>query len=234
METALKEGIAFVGIAERPGTPVIASIGSGPEQGIIQSGMQALNMASKTEDGKALAVDVPGIGIIEEEAANFQKVLLEKCPGCSTEELEVPATSLGKNSPQLLASYLQGHTDVEYLFIPTIDLAIGLEAAFKGSGIEQKTIFAQSDDTPGLEVLEKEEAGLQSTTLYPDVEGSYRAIDALIRHFNGEPLTVDEDKYSPQWLITAANLPPASSGERPLPGVKDFAAQYEKLWGIGG
>jgi ribose transport system substrate-binding protein len=228
LEQSQKEKIPLIGIAERPGVPLLASIGSGPNQGIIQSGIQGVNVASKTDDGKALAIGVPGIGIIEEETANFQKVLKERCQKCTTEELKVPATSLGKNAPQLIASYLQAHTDVEYIFFPTIDLALGLEAAFKAAGIGHKVIVAQSDDTPGIEALKRGEAGLQSTTLYPDVEGGYRAIDALIRHYTGQSLTVDEDKYAPQWLITAKNIPP----ERPVSGVNNYVEEYTKLWGV--
>ena len=62
------------------------------------------------------------------------------------------------------------------------------------------------------------------------VEGGdvdYLMLDALARHWAGVPLN---DAGPPYWLVKKDTVP--SDTSKSFPVIVDYAAQYEKLWGV--
>ena len=72
----------------------------------------------------------------------------------------------------------------------------------------------------GPEPIKQNQAGLQATVYWVDVEAAYRAVDGLARYYRGQPIAADADATLPQWLVTRANLP----SQRPLPAVSDYVS----------
>jgi ribose transport system substrate-binding protein len=237
---ALKDGIVIPGFAEGArGYPFKFSIGYGEPDGWGRTGygdVSALEAAANIKDGdKVLSLNLPGIGLVQSQVAEFKSKLKEYCPKTTVDVFDVPLSSLGKDAPTRIASYLQAHPDYKFMYLTTIDLGIGLDAAYKASGVTPPKTFSITSDKQGLTILKNHEAGLIGTLhgSSGSYEGAYRLVDGLARLDAGQSTAVDEDPSGniPKWIVTADNLP---SGEDPLPAVKDGPAQFYKLWGVQG
>ena len=229
LDQAVARKIPLAAFAEaHQGSPWTLVVGSGDGVGTATANIAAKYVASRIDGGNVLAVDIPGIGVIESEIAAFKQRLPQYCPKCSVDTLEVPPASIGTDAGKRIASYLQSHRDTKFGFFSVIDLVIGLKSALAAAGVKPVPLVAQSISPVGLDAIKNHDAGLEATTAYPAFDGAYRVIDALARHFRGQSVKPDEDATFTHWLVTANNL----TSERPLPAVKDYAQQFEALWGV--
>jgi ribose transport system substrate-binding protein len=226
---AVSRKIPVIAMAQQnQGAPFNLVIGSGQVQGTIAGTMAAKWVASKVSGGHVLVVNIPGVGAVQSEVAAFQKQLPTYCPGCSLDVLSVPPASVGTNAATTIANYLQGHQDIKYMYLTTIDLALGLPAAYSSVGLQPVPTIAATESDSGLSQIKQNQAGLQATIYWVDVEAAYRAVDGLARYYRGQPIAPDADATLPQWLVTQANLP----SQRPLPAVSDYVQQFDSLWGV--
>jgi ABC-type sugar transport system substrate-binding protein len=229
LDEALARDIPLVAFAEaKQGDPWTLVVGSGDGVGTATADIAAKYVASRITEGSVLAVTIPGIGVIESEIAEFQRKLPQYCPECSVDILEVPPASIGTDAGKRIASYLQSHRDTKFGFLSVIDLVIGLKSALAAAGLQPIPLIGQSTSGVGLDAITNGDAGIEATTAYPGFDGAYRAIDALARTFRGQSVEPDQDDTFTHWLITADNV----TSERPLPAVKDYAAQFDELWGL--
>jgi ABC-type sugar transport system substrate-binding protein len=230
LSQAVARKIPLVTFAQKDeGGPWTASIGSGQGLGRITANIAAEYVASKISAGPVLAVTIPGVGVVEDEIAEFQQQLPHYCPKCSVNVLQIPPASVGTtDAASRIASYLQSNPNTKFIFLSTIDLDLGLQSALAATGGQAPPIVAQTTSAVGLDAIQNHQGTLEATTEYPSFDGAYRAIDALARFFRGQSVQPDSDATLPQWLITASNV----TSERPLPAVKDYASQYYALWGV--
>jgi ribose transport system substrate-binding protein len=234
---AEKEGIIVVGFAEtHSGAPWKFSIGTGDGFGTTGFGdLSALFAATKIHNGdKVLSLNLPGIGLVRAQVTEFENKLKQLCPATHVDEFDVPLSSLGKDAPTRIASFIQGHPGYKYMYLTTIDLAIGLDAAYKAAGVTPPPTNAITSTTAGLQTLQNHQAGLLMTVhgSSASFEGSYRFVDGLARIYAGQSTAPDTDASIPKWIVLPNTVP---SGEgAPIPAVKDGAAQFYHLWGVKG
>jgi DNA-binding LacI/PurR family transcriptional regulator len=229
LDEAVARKLPLVAFAEaHQGDPWTLVVGSGDGVGTATADIAAKYVASKISGGSVMAITIPGIGVIESEVAAFKQRLPQYCPKCTVDTLEVPPASIGTDAGKRIASYLQSHRDTKFGFLSVIDLVIGLKAALAAAGVKPVPLIGQSTSGVGLDAINNHDAGIEATTAYPAFDGAYRAIDALARTFRGQSVKPDEDATFTHWLITKNNV----TKERPLPAVKDYAQQFEALWGL--
>jgi DNA-binding LacI/PurR family transcriptional regulator len=229
LDEAVARKLPLVAFAEaHQGDPWTLVVGSGDGVGTATADIAAKYVASKISEGSVMAITIPGIGVIESEVAAFKERLPQYCPKCTVDTLEVPPASIGTDAGKRIASYLQSHRDTKFAFLSVIDLVIGLKSALAAAGVKPVPLIGQSTSGVGLDAIDNQDAGIEATTAYPAFDGAYRAIDALARTFRGQSVTPDEDATFTHWLITKSNV----TKERPLPAVKDYAQQFEALWGL--
>lgn len=227
---AQARNIPLLGIAESiEGNPFLLSTGSFTGYVSQMMKLEAKWIASKISDGSVYVPNIPGIGIVQNEITAFSDQLKISCPACTIDSFDVPATSLGTDSGQVIANYIQGHPGGKFLFLPAADLSIGLASALSGVGMADGIPTVTGSQTPAmLPVLQAGTGGLQMTVSLPSVEGAYRWVDALARHFNNQSVDVDKDSTLPFWIVTPGNVPDT----RPLPQVADYKQQFAALWGV--
>jgi ABC-type sugar transport system substrate-binding protein len=219
----------MIGMADQhEGSPFKVVVGSGDVQGYDAGDMAAKFVASKIDSGKTLAVSLPGVGAVTSEVAAYQKNLPKYCPKCSVDTIQIPPGEIGGKASTKIANYLQGHQDVKYMFLSTIDLALGLPAAMASTGLQPVPSVAATTSASGLDLIQKKQGGLQATAFWVNIEGGYRALDALGRQFRGQSVDPDRDATLPKWFVTSDNV----TDERPLPAVKDYVQQFKALWGV--
>jgi ribose transport system substrate-binding protein len=233
---AKKEGIIVVGFAEtHSGAPWRFSIGTGDGFGTSGFGyLSALFAASKIHNGdKVLSLNLPGIGLVRAQVNEFEKELKILCPATHVDEFDVPLSSLGKDAPTRIASEIQAHPEYKYMYLTTIDLAIGLDAAYKAAGVTPPPTNAITSTVAGLQTLKNHQAGLLMTVhgSSASFEGSYRFVDGLARIYAGQSTAPDVDASIPKWIVLPGSIP---NEPPPIPAVKDGKAQFYRLWGVKG
>jgi ribose transport system substrate-binding protein len=229
LDEALEKKIPILGIVEnKQGPPFLLSTGSFPGyvKGMVQD--DAKYIASKISSGKVYVIELPGIAIVKKQTEAFEEELAKDCPACEPEEMAIPPTSIGTDAPAKIADFIQGHPGGKFLYSPSPDLVVGLAAALSGAGIEEIPTVMVNLNEGSHELLQEGAGGLQATVTLPSVEGPYRMIDALARYWRGQSVAPDRDDTLPRWIVEAGKVP----DEQPLPQVKDYKAQFEKLWGL--
>jgi ABC-type sugar transport system substrate-binding protein len=136
-------------------------------------------------------------------------------------------TSLGKDAPDRIISYLRSHPKVNYIALSVSDaLGTGLPAALKAAGLGDKVkIVGQGGGTQNFADMK---AGSIDALVPADLFSyDYLMLDALARHWAGVPVN---DAGPPYWLVTKSTVP--SDTSKPFPVIEDYQAQWDKLWGV--
>lgn len=174
----------------------------------------------------ALYVNISAFEILAQVGETFEAGMDKYCSACSVDSIDIPLTSLGKDAPDRIISYLRSHPDVNYVALSVSDaLGAGLPAALKAAGLADKvTIVGQGGGSQNFADLESGAIGaLVPADLY---SYDYLMLDALARHWAGVPLV---DAGPPYWLVKKDTAPADTS--KAFPVVEDYEAQWKTLWG---
>jgi ribose transport system substrate-binding protein len=193
------------------------------------SGRLAAAWIVNDSGGKAntLYVDLPVFPIYvpyrEAFAAEYKKL----CPSCGLSTLPLPATAIGTNGPQQIASYLSAHKSINYVFVVNDGLSLGLEAAMKGAGVDNVK-FVGSDSTQANfpAVVTGQEA---ATIPSPVGETGWYEADMIARAFAGTPQVNEGNMELQVW--TKDNIPAGATKSGTIVLNPNFMTQFKKLWG---
>jgi len=178
--------------------------------------------------GKANAVyvNISAFQILAKVGETFQAGMKKYCPSCSADNLDIPLTSLGKDAPDRIVSYLRSHPKVNYIALSVSDaLGAGLPAALKAAGLSDKVkIVGQGGGSQNFSDLKA--GGIESLVPTDTYAYDYLMIDALARKWAGVPLETTGPQF---WLVKKDTAPADTS--KPFPLVVDTDAQFKKLWG---
>ena len=208
-------------------TAVIGGIGTSEVQGKM---MADYILAHSTNESMEIgSVNAKGFETVTATIENVEKTVEEECPGCSVKTLEAPLTSIGKDLPQRIASFLTANPGIEWTTVGYNDMVTGLPTALKGAGVEDANLTTVNINKSIAPYLANGEY-LQATMGTSFYEVYWRGMDLLARLFAGVDYAEDEDDSTlPYWTITQESLP---SSEEEFPVVEDYEAQFKKLWGI--
>ncbi|HXF31976.1 MAG TPA: substrate-binding domain-containing protein [Solirubrobacterales bacterium] len=208
-------------------TAVIGGIGTTEFQGKM---MADYILAHSTDESMEIgSVNAKGFETVTATIENVAKTVEAECPDCSIKTLEAPLTSIGKDLPQRIASFLTANPGIEWTTVGYNDMVTGLPTALKGAGVEDANLTTVNINTSIAPYLANDEY-LQATvgTSFPEVY--WRGIDLLARLFAGVDYAEDEDDSTlPYWTITKDSLP---TTEEEFAVVEDYEAQFKKLWGV--
>jgi ABC-type sugar transport system substrate-binding protein len=174
----------------------------------------------------ALYVNISAFQILAQVGKTFQEGMKKYCSSCGVANLDIPLTSLGKDVPDRIISYLRSHPKVNYIALSVSDaLGAGLPAALKAAGLSDKvTIVGQGGGSQNFADLKS--GAVDALVPFDTYSIDYLMIDALARHWAGVPLV---DAGQPYWLVKKDTVPADTSKAFPL--VADYEAQFKKLWG---
>ncbi|RNM17398.1 sugar ABC transporter substrate-binding protein [Nocardioides pocheonensis] len=178
--------------------------------------------------GKANAVyvNISAFRILAKVGETFTAGMKKYCSTCTVGNLDIPLTSLGKDAPDRIVSYLRSHPKVNYIALSVSDaLGSGLPAALKAAGLADKVkIVGQGGGSQNFSDLK---AGAIESLVPTDTYAyDYLMIDALARKWAGVPLEATGPQF---WLVKKDTAPADTS--KPFPLVTDTDAQFTKLWG---
>jgi ribose transport system substrate-binding protein len=226
---AKKAGVQFVTCCSLATTEdgVLYNTATGKQNGPIGDYLAAEIVADSKGKANALYVNISAFQILKQVGASFDEGVKKYCSSCSVDSLDIPLTSLGKDAPDRIISYLRSHPKVNYVALSVTDaLGAGLPAALKAAGLGDKVkIVGQGGGTQNFTDMK---AGSIDALVPGDLYSyDYLMLDALARHWAGVPLN---DAGPPYWLVKKDTVPNDTS--KSFPVIVDYAAQYEKLWGV--
>jgi ribose transport system substrate-binding protein len=169
-------------------------------------------------------------GLVPEENGAKQ-VLAQYCPKCTMDRINVSYEDVTNGAyVQDIASYLQTHPDINYLFATNAFFVNGLVPALKQAGIPIPKIVGTEPTAANFSALKTGAA--QEWFYVPQQVLGWVWTDELARYFTGDNYNIwNTTAFDPQWLMTAQNV-------QQVPNVNDlnppanYQAQFEKLWGV--
>jgi ABC-type sugar transport system substrate-binding protein len=206
----------------------ISLLKNGPKDVGVQGEMLASWVVSNS-GAKADTVyfDLPAYTILKPVKDSFAAKYKEWCDGCALDNVDVPITSVGKDMPDRVVSYLRSHPKVTHVVFSLGLLNVGVPAALKTAGITGKHIVVNVGDAQNYQYIQ---GGLTDGAMALNShETAWIQADALARHFTGQPMAVDQKAALPNMLVTKDNLPSAD-GDFPI--VEDYEKQFKALWGL--
>jgi ABC-type sugar transport system substrate-binding protein len=229
IEQAKKQGVAFVTSAsvDEPGDGILANIADKRNSGNIGEHLAAQIVADSNGKANTLFVNISAFQILKALGDQFSGSYKKYCPDCKYDALDIPVTSLGKDAPDRIVSYLRSHPQVNYVVLSVSNaLGAGLPAALRAAGLADKVkIVGQSGDSQTFQDLQAK--NINSVAAYDYYTVDYLMLDALARHFAGAP---PQPANPPLWLVTPENMP-AEATKGLFPVVPTYRDEFKKLWG---
>jgi ABC-type sugar transport system substrate-binding protein len=209
------------------GKDVLFNTGT-PEQnapiGKMLAGKVVADSAGKAD---SLYVNVSAFAILAAVGQTFEQEYKRLCPDCGYGKIDIPLTSLGKDAPDRIVSYLRSHPKVNNIVLSESgSLGPGLPAALQAAGLADKVkIVGQGGNQ---QVYQDVGAGKIAAVTPSSLYGyDYSMLDALARKWAGVPVEQTPPEF---WLMTKENMPGAINGPA-FPIVQDYKTQWAKLWG---
>jgi ribose transport system substrate-binding protein len=229
IEKAKQQGVAFVTCCstEDEGDGILRNVGGTENSALIGENLAAKIVADSKGTANTLFVNISAFQILQALADQLATSYKEFCADCEYATLDIPATSLGKDAPDRIVSYLRSHPQVNYVVLSVSNaLGAGLPAALKAAGLADKVkVVGQSGDT--LTFQDMAAGNIESVIPFDYYAVDYLMLDALARHFAGVPV---EQAQPPQWIVTPDNVP-AQATEGLFPVVESYRDEFKKLWG---
>jgi ABC-type sugar transport system substrate-binding protein len=160
-----------------------------------------------------------------------KQVLAQYCPKCTMDRINISLEDVQNGAyVQDIASYLQSHPDINFLFATNAFFVNGLVPALKQAGIPIPKIVGTEPTAANFSALK---SGVAQEWFYvPQQVLGWVWTDELARYFTGGDYNIwNTTAYDPQWLMTDQNI-------QQVPNVNDleppvgYQAQFEKLWGV--
>jgi ribose transport system substrate-binding protein len=230
LKAAEEAGVEFVTCCSanaEQGTDVLFNIGSPEQNAPIGEMLAAKVVADSGGEANAVYVNVSAFAILAAVRDTFEQRYKELCSSCGFDSIDIPFSSLGKDAPDRIVSYLRSHPDVNYVVLAESgSTAPGLTAAMRAAGLTDKVkIVGQG----GNEAVYNELKSGNILAVVPSALYSYdyAMLDALARKFAGVPVEETPPEF---WLMDQEGAPDTLTGPA-FPIVEDYKAQWAELWG---
>lgn len=223
--------VVDISVTDPPGRGISAVFAGTPDY--IAAGERLAKFALADAGGKdirAMIVGVSAYPTVELIGKSFGETLARYCDSCTTDKLDVPATSIGNDLPTRISTYLQSNPDVNWVVNGFADMSVGVPPALKSAGVGEDVKFVGINNNPTTAGYLKSGQSVAAQHIYGYPELMWRSIDFLIRYVNGESTDPSTAPTYPHWVVTKDTIPSTTDE---FPTVEDYQAQYERLWGIG-
>src|SRR3954453_5740321 len=229
IEEAKQKGVAFVTCCsvEAPGNGILQNVAGKNNSAKIGESLAAQIVADSDGKANTLYVNISAFQILQALGGQVSASYKQFCPDCKYASLDIPITSLCKDAPDRIVSYLRSHPQVNYVMLSVSNaLGAGLPAALRAAGLADKVkIVGQSADTQTFQDLKAD--NIASVVPFDYYSVDYLMLDALARHLAGAPV---QQALPPVWIVTANNMP-AEATKGLFPVVTNYRDEFKKLWG---
>ncbi len=217
-------------VEEKAGNGITAVLGGIPTSETQGKMMADYILAHSTNKAMEVgSVNAQGFETVTGTSESVVKTIEEECSECQIKKLEAPLTSIGKDLPQRIASFLTANPGIEWSTVGYDDMVTGLPTVLEGAGVEDAKLTTVNISTSIAPYLANGEY-LQATVGSSFPEVYWRGMDLLARLFAGVEYEEDlNDATLPYWTITKETLPTA---DEEFPVVENYEEQFKQLWGV--
>ena len=229
IEEAQQKGVAFVTCCsiEPTGNGILENVADKSNSARIGENLAAKVVADSGGKANTLFVNLSAFQILQSLTKQFGSSYKQFCPDCAYASLDIPITSLGKDAPDRIVSYLRSHPQVSYVVLSVSNaLGAGLPAALRAAGLADKVkIVGQSADTQTFQDLQA--GNIKSVVPFDYYGVDYLMLDALARRFAGAP---PQKANPPLWIVTPDSMP-AGATQGLFPVVESYRDEFKGIWG---
>jgi len=230
---AEKNNVAIVSGYEpaAPAGPVIANIADGTRVQSSPRTAAAWITAESGGKGNVAVFSINTYPILVTTTNALTKELDRLCPDCKVKVLNQKVTDVGTKIPAAVVSAVQRDPNIEYLSFAFGDMSIGVPAALKAAGLQDKVkIIGFGAASPAN--LANVAKGLETAQTGVGIPyGGWRALDAFARHFVGDDPSISTNSENPGQLFTKSNVDTSVGWN--FSTAKDYQEQFKKLWHVG-
>lgn len=188
-------------------------------------------------DGAAniLAVTLPAFPILGAQVDAAKSALEEACADCTFDTLEQTIDNLTSGAtPQAIASYLQTHTDINYVYLSYNGLDTGVVDALKSAGVaDQVKIVGTQAGAPQFQQIV---AGTETAwSALPQEYAMWILADQMARHATGDwtPELERQSAVAPFFIVSdAEQAKELAELENGWAGPDGFKDAFKALWGV--
>lgn len=185
--------------------------------------------ADSKGEANAVLFNIPDFPSLAPLQDAFDRRLEKVCPECSLDVVEVGATSIATELPGRVTSYLQQNPDTDYVVMGFGDMAIGVPDALAAAGLDEGVdLVTQSGGQLNYEYVKNGQQSVEGAT--PFGLYSWKLMDTAARLVVGASVAPDEAELIPTQLLTKDKI--TFNLNEPWPGVKNYKADFKKLWGV--
>ena len=229
IEKAKQQGVAFVTCCsiEAEGDGILRNVAGKENSARIGENLAAKIVADSNGKANTLFVNISAFQILQSLAGQLESSYKQFCPDCGYATLDIPVTSLGKDAPDRIVSYLRSHPQVNYVVLSVSNaLGAGLPAALRAAGLADKVkLVGQSGDTQTFQDLQAD--NIKSVVPFDYYGVDYLMLDALARHFAGAPV----EKAQPADVDRDGGEHARAGDEGLFPVVESYRDEFKKIWG---
>ena len=209
------------------GNGVTLSKGRNDEVPIVGKQMAAWVISTTNGKPNTLYVDLPTFPILPPVRQGFEAAYKQWCAGCPYAKIDLPITSIGKDAPSRIVSYLRAHPDVNRVALGYDGLDFGLPAALKAAGLSGKVQFVGEAPTEtNFSYVRSGQEGATVSQAYYEIWSDL--VDAAARTDTGQSIAANNAWKVPWFLVTKSNID--SAGTRFGPVVPNLDQDLKQLW----
>lgn len=178
---------------------------------------------------KTVFFGVPGFTALETMQKEFAVKLKALCPSCGYSGKTAQTTSIGKDLPGAVISYLQANPGTKYVVLAFGSMVLGVPEALKAAGLSGKVkVVSQAGLNLNFRYIQSGGQAVDLTLSHRHL--AYAALDATARALAGESLRSVPTQL-PGIFLTKANLnfDPGANTTWPMPMA--WQKQYRVAWG---
>ncbi|WP_033295896.1 sugar ABC transporter substrate-binding protein [Amycolatopsis jejuensis] len=206
--------------------PLIANVTDGNQTALAARIIANYIVAQKGAKANVVMFSIPSFSVLEIFEKSFAEEFHRRCPGCPFKAVPVQITDIGTKLPAQVVSAVQADPGITYAVMGFGAISTGVSAALRAAGSSEVKIAGEAPDLQNIGNLR---TGAEDMWVgYPLFGMGWKSIDALARHFAGEPTEVDTTSAAPFRILTKANAPQPAA----LPEVADYPDYFKKLWHV--
>jgi ribose transport system substrate-binding protein len=186
--------------------------------------------------GKAhtLVVSLPAFPILSAQVDAVHAEFAKACPDCKTSDLAATIGDLSSGAlPQNVASYIQTHTDINYVYESFNGLDGGIAKALQSAGLGKVKIVGSQEGSAQLqEIIAGSEAAWSAL---PQENAMWTMADQMARLATNQWSASEERQAAvpPFYIVSKPDQAKAIiSFKDGWPGPSGFQDAFKKLWGV--
>jgi ribose transport system substrate-binding protein len=212
---------------DKDGNGIALAKGGPQEVGVIGDQQAAWVISSTNGKANTLFVDLPTYTILKPIGVEFEKTYKKYCPNCPYATMSVPLTSIGKDAPARIVSYLRSHPDVNRVVLSYDGVGVGLPGALKAAGLDKKVQFiGEAPTATNLAYVKSGQEGATVSQGYYEIWAAF--LDAAARATTGQSLAPDKAWKPPWFLVTKDNIDKVGTNFGPV--IPNLNEQLKKIW----